>query len=131
MFFDIDPANGVPIYDQVVRQIKYAVAGGVLVTGDRVPSVRELAKELVINPNTIARSFQSLQQDGILEPMRGVGFLVAHGAKGECVRQRRELIRQRMMSGLKEAHQSGLNEDEIEKLFRQSWAAVKRGEKSA
>jgi hypothetical protein len=55
VFFHIDPHNGLAIYDQIVRQVKFAVAGGVLKSGELVPSVRELARELAINPNTIAK----------------------------------------------------------------------------
>ena len=56
MFFQIDFDNRLAIYDQVVRQIKFAVAGAVLKEGELVPSVRELARELTINPNTVARA---------------------------------------------------------------------------
>ena len=68
------------IYDQVVRQIKFAVAGGVLKEGELVPSVRELARELTINPNTVARAYRQLQDDGVLTSVRGTGLAVAAGA---------------------------------------------------
>ena len=67
MFFQIDFGDTLPIYDQVVRQIKFAVAGGVLKEGELVPSVRELARELTINPNTVARAYRRLQDDGVLD----------------------------------------------------------------
>ena len=67
MFLHIDPHNGLAIYDQIVRQIKFAVAGGVVRSGELVPSVRELARELAINPNTIARAYRQLQDDRVLE----------------------------------------------------------------
>ena len=59
MFFRIDPSDGLAIYDQVVRQVKFAVAGEVVRVGELVPSVRELARELTINPNTVARAYRS------------------------------------------------------------------------
>ena len=67
MFFQIDFGNGLAIYDQVVRQVKFAVAGEVLKEGELVPSVRELARELTINPNTVSRAYRQLQDDGVLD----------------------------------------------------------------
>lgn len=126
MFFDIDPDNGIPIYDQVCRQLKFAIAQGLVKPGDRVPSVRELSRDLVINPNTIARSFQVLQQEAILESVRGIGFQVASGAVSECRRQRKDLILSRLSSVLGEAIQSGLTDEEIDKLFQQAKSSTKR-----
>jgi len=61
MFFNIDPAGGLAIYEQVVRQMKFAVAASVLKPTELVPSVREVARELAINPNTVARAYRQLQ----------------------------------------------------------------------
>ena len=58
MFFHIDPSNGLAIYSQIVRQIKFAVAGEALRPGEMVPSVRELARELAVNPNTVSRAYR-------------------------------------------------------------------------
>ena len=87
MFFQIDPHNGLLIYDQIVRQIKFAVASGALKPGERVTSVRELARELAINPNTIARAYRQLQDDEVLVSVRGTGLEVATGA-GRALPQR-------------------------------------------
>jgi GntR family transcriptional regulator len=116
MFFQIDPHNGLAIYDQIVRQVKFAVAGGVLRSGEMVPSVRELAKELAINPNTIARAYRQLQDDRVLEPVRGTGLEIATGAAARCRQERLALIRVRVRQVLIEARQSGLDPAEIQKL---------------
>ena len=79
MFFTIDPSNGLAIYEQVVRQVVFAIAAGSLQAGDMVPSVRELARELAINPNTVARAYRQLQDDGVLQSVRGTGLAVAEG----------------------------------------------------
>ena len=65
MFVHIDPSDGLAIYDQIVRQIKFAVAAGALATGELAPSVRELARDLAVNPNTVARAYQQLQADRV------------------------------------------------------------------
>ena len=80
MLFHIDPANGLPIYEQVVRQVKFAVAEGVLTRGQLVPSVRELAQTLLINPNTIAAGLRQVAARSGTRPGRGTGLEVATGA---------------------------------------------------
>ena len=116
MFFRIDPHNGLAIYDQIARQITFAVAGGVLKTGQLVPSVRELARELAINPNTIARAYRQLQDDRVLESVRGTGLEVATGAAERCRNARRKLIRDRLRQVLIEARQSHLDRRELREL---------------
>jgi GntR family transcriptional regulator len=117
MLISIDPSNGIPIYEQIVRQVKYNVANGALVSGQQVPSVRELAKLLAINPNTIQRAYQLLQSDGVLETVRGRGQHVSAGAKRSCVSQRANLIRQRLGLVVEEALQAGLEPAELRESF--------------
>jgi GntR family transcriptional regulator len=119
MFFQIDFADNVPIYDQVVRQIKFAVAGGVLKEGELVTSVRELARELTINPNTVARAFHRLQDDGILTSVRGTGLAVAAGAAERCRAERIELIRSRLAQVFAEAKQSRIDPRKLRELVEQ------------
>jgi DNA-binding transcriptional regulator YhcF (GntR family) len=73
-----------PIYVQIADRVKFAVASGVLRPGDLVPSVRELSKGLVVNPNTVSRAYRELQAEGLLEPVRGTGLQVAEGAAERC-----------------------------------------------
>ena len=126
MFFQIDPHNGLAIYDQIVRQIKFAVAGGVLRSGQLVPSVRELARELAINPNTIARAYRQLQDDRVLEAVRGTGLEVATGAAERCRSDRLKLIRARLRQVLAEANQSRLESRELRELVDKELSAVER-----
>ena len=74
LLVDLKTADGRPIYGQIVDRVKFAVAGGVLRAGDLVPSVRELSKQLVVNPNTVARAYRDLQSEGLLESVREWGF---------------------------------------------------------
>ena len=128
MFFDVDPANGLAIYDQIVRQVKFAVAGGAVRTGELVPSVRELARTLAINPNTVARAYRRLQDEGVLEPVRGTGLAVAPGAARTCRAQRTKLIRQRLEQVLAEARQSRLDPDQLRALVERELAKAERKE---
>lgn len=77
MLFVIEPSSPVPIYSQIVAQVRGAVAGGGLVPGDALPSVRQLAAELRVNPNTVAQAYRELERDGITYVQRGQGTFVA------------------------------------------------------
>jgi GntR family transcriptional regulator len=127
MFFSIDFSNDLALYDQIIRQIKFAVAGDVLKSGEMIPSVRELARELTINPNTVARAYRQLQADGILASIRGTGLVVAEAAYERCCQERRELIRARLRQVLTEAKQSRLDTPEILALVQTEWEALQNG----
>jgi GntR family transcriptional regulator len=124
VFFDIDFANELTIYDQIVRQIKFAVAGELLKEGELIPSVRELARELTINPNTVARAYRQLQDDGVLTTVRGTGLAVAAGARQGCREQRVELIRTRLAQVFAEARQSRLDPRKLRTLVEQQLTAI-------
>ncbi len=126
MFFQIDSQNGLAVYDQIVRQVKFAVADGALSAGEMVSSVRELAKELAINPNTVARAYRQLQDDGVLTQVRGTGLIVENGARRACVAERKRLIKARLRDVLVEAHHSGLDETQIQELIQSELQAARR-----
>ncbi|MEM7781837.1 MAG: GntR family transcriptional regulator [Planctomycetota bacterium] len=113
LFFKINPSNGVPVYEQVTRQVMFAIASGVIKPGEMIPSVRELARELAINPNTVARAFRDLQDKQVVHPIRGTGLTVSKGARQKCQTARTRLIRDRLRDVLEEARQSQLTDDEL------------------
>ena len=126
MFFRIESANGLAIYEQIVRQVKFAVAGEALQAGDLVPSVRELSRDLAVNPNTVARAYRELQAEGILAPLRGTGLEVTPHAAKHCGDERVSLIRERMRSVLLEARRSRLELDEIRNLVDEELARLEK-----
>jgi GntR family transcriptional regulator len=117
MFVHVDPTHDLAIYDQIVRQLKFAVANGAVGVGELVPSVRELARELAINPNTVARAYLQLQTEKVLETVRGQGMAIAAGADKRCRQERGKLIQARLHQVLGEARQSGLDLTEIRKMI--------------
>jgi GntR family transcriptional regulator len=124
MFVHVDPSNGIAIYDQIVRQVKFAVASEALKPGNLVPSVRELARDLTVNPNTVARAYRELQVDNVLQPLRGTGLEVTSEAYKKCRADRTMLIRVRLRSVLDEARQSGLAPDEVRGLAEEELARL-------
>lgn len=119
MFFTIDASNGVAIYEQIVRQIKFAIAEEALRPGQLLPSARALSVELAINPNTVVRAFQQLQGEGVLETVRGRGLAVCQGAQGVCKDLRQSLISERLRAALSEALHGGLSVREIKSIVNQ------------
>jgi len=125
MRFAIHASNGVPIYEQIVRHIKFAVANGGLLVGEHVPSVREAAQQLAVNPNTVARAYRDLQAEGILVPIRGTGLAITPEAPKRCRGERLDMIRERLRSVLTEAHQHEISPDEIRRLVETELARLK------
>ena len=77
MLLKPNPSSGVPIYKQLMEQIKHAIETGALRDGEQLPGIRKLAEELVINPNTIAKVYRELERDGVIELRQGLGAFVA------------------------------------------------------
>ena len=124
MIISVDASNGLAIYDQIVRQIKFAVASEVLLPGELIPSVREMAKHTAVNPNTVSRAYRELQSEGILEVVRGTDLEVTAAAVKQCRKDRQGLIQDRLRAVLKEAQQSQLEFDEIRQLVETELALL-------
>ena len=77
--FTVDPQSGVPIYLQIIEQIKRSVALGILQAGEQLPTVKQLALDLTINPNTVARAYRDLERDTVIETAPGRGSFVRSG----------------------------------------------------
>jgi GntR family transcriptional regulator len=113
VWIDIDPRSGVPIYVQIVDQVRHAVDVGGLRPGERLPTVRRLAGELAIAPNTIVKAYNELQRMGLVESRPGVGTVVAAGVE-EVARERRvEEIFERLRRLVRDAAALGISEDDL------------------
>jgi len=122
ILLELNTADSRPIYGQIADRVKFAVAAGVLRPGELVPSVRELSKQLVVNPNTVARAYRELQNEGLLEPVRGTGLQVAEGAVERCRQARSEFVRERIRGAFEEARRTELNLGEIEAILHEEWS---------
>ena len=126
VWFHIDPSSGVPIYRQIVDQVRHAVAGGTLRPGDRLPPVRELAIELAVNPNTIARAYQDLERAGVIETSRGKGTFVAMRTARMTGQERAERIVPVLDSLIAEAYLLGISDEELVRLLEEKLAERSR-----
>jgi GntR family transcriptional regulator len=119
MWFDINHDSKNPIFEQIVSQIIFNIASGGLPVGELIPSVRELAPELRVHPNTVAKAFAILESLGVVAARRGRGMEVTPDAPKLCQAERRERVRERIREALREAASSGLSRDEIRSLVEE------------
>ncbi len=113
VWIDVDPRSGVPIYVQIVDQVRHAVEVGGIGPGERLPTVRGLAEELAIAPNTIVKAYGELQRAGFVESRPGVGTVVSEGV-GEVARERRVAdVFERLRVLVRDAAALGITEDEL------------------
>src|SRR5437762_10800260 len=113
MEFRVESASRVPIYRQLVAQIREAVARGRLKTEERLPSVRDLSRELVVNPNTIARVYTELEREGVLNTRPGLGVFVAEPQADLTAAARRQRLAEIIDSFLTDAVHLGFSADEV------------------
>jgi GntR family transcriptional regulator len=121
----ISPDDGVPIYLQIVNQVKYLVASGRLTEGEEMPPIRVLAERLVVNPNTVARAYRELEVAGIVAKRRTAGTYVSAAGSPLAWHERRRILSQRADSLLAEARQMQVSVDEVIDLLRERDAAMR------
>ena len=113
IWLEVDPRSGVPIYLQLVEGVRHAIEVGTLGEGERLPTVRALAGELTVAPNTVVKAFNELQRMGLIESRPGVGTVVAQGI-GEVAREARvEGLYERLEVLVRDAIGLGVTEDEL------------------
>ncbi|MCL2709413.1 MAG: GntR family transcriptional regulator [Planctomycetaceae bacterium] len=118
MFIEIDASLPQPLFEQVVMQIKFAIAAGTVRVNEMIPSVRNLSRQLAVNPNTIVRAYRLLQEEGILVPRRGVGLVVPDHSQAECLKQRKEFFKERFNAFTDDAARSGLSREELNEIIQ-------------
>jgi DNA-binding transcriptional regulator YhcF (GntR family) len=127
MIIKPNPSLGVPIYLQLVEQVKHAIETGALRAGDQLPSIRPLAEELVINANTVAKAYRELEREGVVELKQGAGAFVADTAparKGGAEKFRG--VQPLVAKTVDELRGRGLGDDEIRRLFEAELAGFSK-----
>ena len=115
----VSPQNGLPIYVQIVKQIKYLIASGRLQPGDELLPIRTLAEQLVINPNTVARAYRELEGEGILMSRRGAGTYVSDRGSPLARREQTRILGEHVDSLIVTARQLGFDMETTLKLVRE------------
>ncbi len=115
----ISSHDGVPIYLQIVNQVKYLVASGRLESGAELPPIRTLAEQLLVNPNTVARAYRELELAGVVEKRRTAGTYVSDAASPLARRERVRIITERVDALLAEARQMNINVEPLIEILRE------------
>ena len=116
MVFRSNPSSGVPVYLQLIEQVKHAIDVGALRPGEQLPAIRRVAEDLVINPNTVAKAYRDLEHEGVIELRQGAGAFVAENGRTahvETVKAGQPVLQ----AAIDRLRESGLSLDEIRRLF--------------
>lgn len=117
--------DGIPIYLQIINQIKYMVASGRLEPGDKLPPVRKLAEQLLINPNTVARAYRELEAANVLNTRQGSGVFVSDGVSPLARKEQKRILRERIDLLLAEAKQMNITTEMVIELIQQQSELIK------
>ena len=113
----INFSSGVPIYLQLMEQIKHAVETGAIRAGEQLPTIRKIAEELAMNPNTVAKAYRELEREGVIDVRHGSGAYAAESntpsAKSAAIRKAAEALRR----GIETGQGLGLSESELRRVF--------------
>jgi GntR family transcriptional regulator len=120
MMMTIEPASFVPIYEQIKTEIKSRISLGALGPNEPLPSIRDLAGELVVNPNTVARAYRDLEQEGFIYTRKGKACFVAGDSTALIGREKRRLLGEIFERAVAEASRFGFTAEEIEAAFAES-----------
>ena len=120
LLFQIDPHSGVPVYRQIMDQVRYHLAAGTLAPGTQLPSIRELARTLAVNPTTIVKAYTELEHDQVIEPRRGLGAFVSADPPVMGAAERRRRLRELAGQLAVEARQMGAADDAILEAVRRA-----------
>ena len=124
LHFHIDPHSGLPVYRQMIDQIKYYIASGTLKPGDQLPSVRELAHQLSVNPTTVVKTYAELEHAEVIEILHGKGAFVTGNRSPFAEFEKEKVIRRLTRQLVVESVQMGADFDLVEKIVRDEWEQV-------
>jgi GntR family transcriptional regulator len=125
MLFRPNPASGVPIYLQLMEQVKHAIETGALRPGEQLPGIRPLAEDLVINPNTVAKAYRELEHEGVIELRHGAGAFVS-GNAGTKSTDKLRAAQATVVTAIERLRARGVTDDEIRRLFEAELAGLTR-----
>ena len=124
----ISPNDGVPIYLQIVQQVKHLVASRRLVAGQELPPIRDLAAQLLINPNTVARAYRELEAAGIVNSRRGAGTHVCDEGSPLARKERLKILNDKIDALLAEADQLGVGFEQLSEMTEKRYRTMRGGQ---
>jgi GntR family transcriptional regulator len=126
MLFRPNPSSGVPIYLQLMEQVKHGIETGALRAGDQLPGIRPLAEELVINPNTVAKAYRELEHEGVIELRHGAGAFVSTNTRAKKVTETIRAAQSLVATTIERLRARGVTDEEIRRLVEAELAGLTR-----
>lgn len=123
---NIDVRSSRPIYEQIIDGIKENILKGILMPGDKLPSVREMSSLLTTNPNTVSKAYTELERQGVIETIRGKGTYVSSNYKPKMEEDRMEKLKEDIKKIILEAHYMGIRKEDVLKLINDFYEEVKK-----
>ena len=127
MIFRPNPASGVPIYLQLMEQVKHSIETGALRPGEQLPGIRPLAEQLVINPNTVAKAYRELEHDGVIELRQGAGAFVSANGPAKKLTDRMRTAQTIVAGAIEKLRERGVTDEETRRLFEAYLAGLGPG----
>ena len=124
MLFRPNPSSGVPIYLQLMEQVKHGIETGALRPGEQLPGIRPLAEELVINPNTVAKAYRELEHEGVIELRQGAGAFVSGNAGAKKLTDNIRAGQAVVADAIEKLRARGVTDEEIRRLFEAELAGL-------
>jgi len=119
-----NPSSGVPIYLQLMEQVKHAIETGALRPGEQLPGIRPLAEELVVNPNTVAKAYRELEHEGVVELRQGAGAFVSDKAPTKKDADKLRAAQAIVATAIDKLRARGVTDDEIRRLFEAELSGI-------
>ena len=126
MLFRPNPSSGVPIYLQLMEQVKHSIETGALRPGEQLPGIRPLAEELVINPNTVAKAYRELEHEGVIELRHGAGAFVSSNGRAKKATDTLRAGQTLVTAAVDRLRERGVTDEEIRRLFEAALSGVSK-----
>lgn len=124
LHFHIDPHSGIPVYRQLMDQVKYYVASGTMRPGDQLPSIRELAQALTVNPTTVVKAYTELEHEEVIEMRHGRGAFITERATRLSEREREKALRRLARQLAVEAAQMGASSEVVFRVLKEEFNEI-------
>jgi GntR family transcriptional regulator len=124
VLFRPNPSSGVPIYLQLMEQVKHAIATGALRPGEQLPGIRPVAEGLVINPNTVAKAYRELEHEGVIELRQGAGAFVTDSAPSKKAAEKLRTAQAAVAATVEKLRARGVADEDIRRLFEAELSGV-------
>lgn len=124
LHFQIDPGSGVPVYRQMMDQVKNYLASNALHPGDQLPSIRELAQSLAVNPTTVVKAYSELAHENIVEVRHGKGVFISAQAQLRPLAEKERVVRRLARQLAVESLQLAVRREDVERIMEEEWDAL-------